>query len=88
MHLKTNMLDNIHDFGSGEGEILKSVGKTAAGSGITDRGTIAIDLGLCVHESRAWLAFQHSSVLQDIQGVHMLLKNRPSRQRSTTILGN
>jgi hypothetical protein len=60
MHLKTNMLDNIHDFGSGEGEILKSVGKTAAGSGITDRGTIAIDLGLCVHESRAWLAFQRA----------------------------
>ena len=68
MHVKTELADNIRDVEPGEGETLKIAGKTTVGSGIADTRTVARDFGLRVHQCRAWLAIQHTSMHQDIQG--------------------
>jgi hypothetical protein len=60
MHVKTDLLDNIHDVEPNEGEILKSADKTVVGSGVADRGTVDEDLGLCVHRCRIWLVVSMS----------------------------
>lgn len=59
MHVETDLLDSICDVGLGEGEILKSVNKTAVGRMVIDRGIITKDLGLRVRLCRTWLAVQH-----------------------------
>lgn len=63
MHVKTDLLDMIHNVRLGEGEILKSIAKVVVGSVVTDRGIVAIDLGLRVHRCRTSLATQHVSAL-------------------------
>lgn len=49
--MKTNLLDNIRDVGSGEIDVLKGVGKVLLGSGVADRVAIIGDLCLRVHRS-------------------------------------
>jgi hypothetical protein len=61
IHVEADLLDNIHDLEPGEGKIPKITDKTVVGSGVIDRGTIAVDLGLHVHWCGSWLAIQHVS---------------------------
>jgi hypothetical protein len=49
--VKTNLLDNIHDVGFGEIEVLKGVSKALLGSGVANRVAIIGDLCLLVHQS-------------------------------------
>lgn len=37
MHVETDTLDSIRNVGPGEGEILKSTGKTVVDNGVVDR---------------------------------------------------
>lgn len=79
MHVETDTLDSIRNVGPGEGEILKSTSKTVVDNGVVDRGTITGDLGLCTNRCHTRLVVQHTSALQDIQGVLSLLKKQSIR---------
>jgi hypothetical protein len=56
MNVETDLLDNMHDVGPGEGEILKSVDKVAVDSGVTHRSTVTRELGMRVHQGQTGLA--------------------------------
>jgi hypothetical protein len=74
MHIKTYLLDGIHDVRSGEGEMVKSTDEAMVGDGATDWSTDARELGLHVHWRHTRLAIQNASTLEDVQGVSSLLK--------------
>jgi hypothetical protein len=63
MHVEIDLLDNIRDVEHDEGEILKSISETVASNKVTNRGTVARELGLCVH--RYHIGLVHHVIFQN-----------------------
>jgi hypothetical protein len=49
VHVEIDLLDNIRSVGPSKCEILKRFDKIMVDSGVTDRDSVAGELGLCVH---------------------------------------
>ena len=80
VHVETNLLDDIGNVWTSEGQILKRTSQTTKVSGILNWLTnISRDLWVGVNRSRAGFAFSHTSPVQSLHHVRLL------RQEHATI---
>jgi hypothetical protein len=76
VHVKVyHLLDRVDDVGPSEGETLESPSEAPVGHHVVDRGTVVVaNLRLSVNKHGAKLAVGHASLLQNINGVLLLVK--------------
>src|SRR6185503_17007560 len=82
MYMKTDLLNSVGEVRPGEGEVLQSTSKASVGSRISHGIThISRQLCLSVDWSGAELAISHASLLQDIESILSLVKEKARRTR-------
>jgi hypothetical protein len=75
VHMQAHLLDGVGDIESGEGEVLERAGQAPVGHRVGDRGHVVLrELRLSVDRRGAGLAVEHTSPLQDVDGVLALVK--------------
>lgn len=70
MHVETNLLDSIRNIRPGEREILQGTSEAPKISWVNNWITIrSRKLGVGFDQRRTWLAFGHTSTIEDIKDV-------------------
>jgi hypothetical protein len=68
VHMEADLLDSVADVGAGECHVLEGPGEAHDPSQISNkRPKSIVDLDLCVHGRRDWLAVYHDSALKDVE---------------------
>jgi hypothetical protein len=86
VHVQAHLLDDVGDVGPREGQVLERTDQAPVGRCVGDRGLVVLrERRLSVNRRGAGLAIGHASLLQDVDGVVVLVEEETMR---TTLGGD